>query len=86
MGDERSQCLTLVRLQKAVFKAAGLNAGLIAQLSSLCDLPQLAGKGHRTHAVRDVGGAVSPPPSTSNAPPFATGTTSSSPCRWHSSL
>lgn len=34
-----------------MFKAAGLNAGLIAELSCLCDLPQLASQGHRTHAV-----------------------------------
>lgn len=34
-----------------MFKAAGLNAGLIAQLSCLCDLPQLASRGHRAHAA-----------------------------------
>ena len=51
MGDERSWCLTLVGLQTAVVKAAGLNAALIAPLSCLPDLPQLAGQGHRPHAV-----------------------------------
>lgn len=34
-----------------MFKAAGLNAGLIAELSCLCDLPQLASQGHRTPAM-----------------------------------
>lgn len=34
-----------------MFKAAGLNAGLIAQLSCVCDLPQLASQRHRAHAV-----------------------------------
>lgn len=34
-----------------MFKAAFLNAGLIAELSCLCDLPQLASQEHRAHAA-----------------------------------
>ncbi|CAB1457050.1 unnamed protein product [Pleuronectes platessa] len=44
--------------EKAVFKAAGHNAGPIARLSCPCDLPLLAGRGLRTHAASPSGSSI----------------------------